>query len=770
MQDEDDNIHYGPVPSRVPRRNKTVKRVQLYMGHLVLDSPVPSKLLVHCPNKTEKEFTTMRYTAATCDPNDFKSDRYALRQNLYETPRRTELFIVLTMYNEDDELFLRTLRGVMQNIDYLCTKSRSKTWSNTGWQKVVVCVVSDGRTKVHPRTLAVIQKLGCYQPGQAKNVVNGKPVVAHIYEYTTQFRINSKLQVVPGNAESMPMQMLFCLKEKNQKKLNSHRWFFNGFGPLLSPNVCVLIDVGTQPGPRSIYHLWKSFDVNSDVGGACGEIVALKGPYWTTLLKNPLVAAQNFEYKMSNILDKPLESIFGFISVLPGAFSAYRSVTSPHSSFDLLPFTEYFLGELHDASAGIFDANMYLAEDRILCWELVSKRGSRWTLHYVKSAEGVTDVPDSIPDLVSQRRRWLNGSFFASLHATFHFYYLYRSNHSFVRKFFLHILILYQAIQLIFSWFAIGNYFIAFHSLRSTDADSSPFCSSMESFTPNLKWLNLVLTYVYCGLTIACFLMALGNRPKGSKIGYTLAFVLFAVITLYMTFAAFWITFQSINVMKATGAFTVADLFKNSAFVEIILSLLATYGVYVLASLIHYDPWHMITSFVQYMLIAPSYISVMNVYAFCNTHDVSWGTKGQDKVATDLGVVTSGKGANKQDAEVEVTVGDKDLDAEYDDAIHVLEIPVVEVVEVPKPEEVQEDYYKGFRTRLLLSWVLSNGFLVAVVLTATSTFSTSTTVEKGVQQSTSLYLAIVLYTVLVLSVFRFFGSVAYMIVRLFSGE
>lgn len=100
-----------------------------------------------------------------------------------------------------------------------------------------------------------------------------------------------------------------------------------------SPSVCVLLDVGTDPSSTSIYHLWKTFDLKPNCGGACGEIVALKGLYWRNLF-NPLVAAQNcecvpgsgflgadkhwgkVEYKMSNILDKPLESAFGWITVL----------------------------------------------------------------------------------------------------------------------------------------------------------------------------------------------------------------------------------------------------------------------------------------------------------------------------------------------------------------------------------------------------------------------------------------------------------------------
>ena len=79
-------------------------------------------------------------------------------------------------------LFTRTLHGVMKNIAHLCSRTRSTTWGPQGWEKIVVCVVSDGRTKINSRTLSVLAALGCYQEGVAKNIVEGKPVTAHIYE------------------------------------------------------------------------------------------------------------------------------------------------------------------------------------------------------------------------------------------------------------------------------------------------------------------------------------------------------------------------------------------------------------------------------------------------------------------------------------------------------------------------------------------------------------------------------------------------------------
>jgi chitin synthase len=381
------------------------KEVQLINGELVLECKIPTILYSFLPRRDEVEFTHMRYTAVTCDPDDFVDKGYKLRQCIGRTTRETELFICITMYNEDEIGFTRTMHAVMKNISHFCSRNKSRTWGDNGWQKIVVCIISDGREKIHPRTLDALAAMGVYQHGIAKNYVNNRAVQAHVYEYTTQVSLDSDLKFKGAEKGIVPCQLIFCLKEKNQRKLNSHRWFFNAFGRALNPNVCILLDVGTRPGGNSLYHLWKAFDTDSNVAGACGEIKAMKGKLGSNLL-NPLVASQNFEYKMSNILDKPLESVFGYITVLPGALSAYRYHALQNDETGHGPLSQYFKGEtLHGQHADVFTANMYLAEDRILCWELVVKRGERWVLKYVKGCTGETDVPGMFPPLRRLSRR-----------------------------------------------------------------------------------------------------------------------------------------------------------------------------------------------------------------------------------------------------------------------------------------------------------------------------------------------------------------------------
>lgn len=43
-----------------------------------------------------------------------------------------------------------------------------------------------------------------------------------------------------------------------------------------------------------------------------------------SFVEGAIVRAQYVEYKVSHYLDKATESLFGFVSVLPGAFSTFR--------------------------------------------------------------------------------------------------------------------------------------------------------------------------------------------------------------------------------------------------------------------------------------------------------------------------------------------------------------------------------------------------------------------------------------------------------------
>ncbi|KAF5507081.1 Chitin synthase 1 [Colletotrichum aenigma] len=761
------------------------RKIKLTQGSVLsIDYPVPSAIKNAVQPKYRDveggsdEFHKMRYTAATCDPNDFTlKNGYDLRPRMYN--RHTELLIAVTYYNEDKVLLSRTLHGVMQNIRDIVNLKKSTFWNKGGpaWQKIVVALVFDGLDKTDKNVLDVLATIGVYQDGVVKKDVDGKETVAHIFEYTTQLSVTPNQQLIrpvdDGPSTLPPVQFIFCLKQKNTKKINSHRWLFNAFGRILNPEVCILIDAGTKPSPRSLLALWEGFYNDKDLGGACGEIHAMLGkasysPLGGKKLLNPLVAVQNFEYKISNILDKPLESSFGYVSVLPGAFSAYR-----FRAIMGRPLEQYFHGD-HTLSKilgkkgidgmNIFKKNMFLAEDRILCFELVAKAGQKWHLSYIKAAKGETDVPEGAPEFISQRRRWLNGSFAASLYSLMHFGRMYKSGHNIIRMFFFHVQLIYNILQVMFTWFSLGSYYLTTTVIM--DLVGNPVTSDDESQVRH-GWpfgdtatpiFNALLKYLYLAFVILQFILALGNRPKGSKYTYIASFIVFGLIQSYILILSAYLVVQAFQkpiseqISLDSGADFVASFFGGTNAAGVILVALVTiYGLNFIASFMYLDPWHMFTSFPHYLVLMSTYINILMVYAFNNWHDVSWGTKGSDK-AEALPSAQVSKGEKDEAVVEEIDKPQEDIDSQFESTVKRALEPFKEEEEVEKPDV--EDSYKSFRTGLVVSWLFSNTFLIIII---TSDNFNSFGIGKSASARTASYFSFLLYSTAVLSLVRFFG-------------
>jgi chitin synthase len=239
----------------------------------------------------------------------------------------------------------------------------------------------------------------------------------------------------------------------------------------------------------------------------------------------------------------------------------------------------------------------------------------------------------------------------------------------------------------------------------------------------------------------------MGNRPQGAKRLYLASMIIYSVIMTYTTFAAIFI------VVRQLKDPTAAILLGNNVFTNLIVSTASTVGLYFLMSFLYFDPWHMFTSSAQYFALLPSYICTLQVYAFCNTHDVTWGTKGDNVIHTDLGAAVGGKGST---VELEMPSEQLDIDSGYDEALRNLR----DRLDVPKPpvseNQQQEDYYRAVRTYMVVTWMVCN----AIVAMAVS----ESYVGTGIGDN--FYLKFILWSVASVALFRALGSGAFRIINL----
>ena len=143
----------GWLARQQPPEHGDTRQVQLTDGHWIVDHPVPTPVAnaveaAYRAQGQSTEFTHLRYSAVTCDPDEFLSENgWGLRTSS-EYGRETELLIALTYYNEDRHLLTRTLHSVMQNIRDLCKHRWSRYWraceeeGRPAWQRICLLYTS----------------------------------------------------------------------------------------------------------------------------------------------------------------------------------------------------------------------------------------------------------------------------------------------------------------------------------------------------------------------------------------------------------------------------------------------------------------------------------------------------------------------------------------------------------------------------------------------------------------------------------------------------
>lgn len=177
---------------------------------------------------------------------------------------------------------------------------------------------------------------------------------------------------------------------------------------------------------------------------------------------------------------------------------------------------------------------MYLAEDRILCFEVLAEKGHQWTLRYVKDSKAATDVPESLVDLIKQRRRWLNGSLFAMVYALANFpSFVNNSVHPRWRKAFVGLQFAFYGINIFLQWFLLATFYLMFEfAVQATLSNAGVTGSSTTGSSDDLA--SQIFRALFLTLTLVQCVAGLGNRPDELPMVYYFCAFGYGVFFMYV--------------------------------------------------------------------------------------------------------------------------------------------------------------------------------------------------------------------------------------------
>jgi chitin synthase len=235
-----------------------------------------------------------------------------------------------------------------------------------------------------------------------------------------------------------------------------------------------------------------------------------------------------------------------------------------------------------------------------------------------------------------------------------------------------------------------------------------------------------------------------------------------AIIIYLSIFIIYQVTYNIITDSRHNLQLVLINLLHNSTFRNIVLSLVITFAIYFISSIIYFEFFQIITCILQYFMLLPTFINVLSMYAFCNINDITWGTRG---------IVRMSYAPLKKDySEIKFDVPMRN--GSYENFLKSIVIQKTNnaLGQIKGSGGVLEkdDYFKSYRTKILLAWIITNTIIIFLI----TNYNISRYIYSwfGINQDSlgfNPYLTLLFYCMAAINVIRFIGSIIYRIANIF---
>lgn len=552
--------------------------------------------------------------------------------------KSNDAFIIcITLYNEPENALLLSLNSVAKAVETI--------YSRIGcFNRVTVAIIADGSDRISDSVINLLTQLKITQNRQDyrrfgvciyDNNINTSSVIDYYTEFSERDDSGSKLMSPNDNRDTRKdgvdlsgyeFRSLLVVKEENEGKLNSHWWFFKIFCKKLNPIYCFQLDVGTTIDPESLHLFWKYMEQHKKVGAAASRVQV---PTSKNRI-NVLNTWQFGDFAAQKLIDWPAEIISGYLSVIPGQFCVFRwaAISSTKEQTDgnienlKTPLDNYFRGL---NNLGPFESNMFLAEDRILGYEIISRKNSNWQLAYVPEVLAITDSCDTLTELFHQRRRWINSSFACNLWLILKiFNYLSESSAGLGQKIHTLFAVPWLLVNCLIQWIFPSLILILIESLLYDTTGSGAI------FQPSMKDILFPVFVVIMVLQVYVFYtQKLSAKTERFIVVSSIMQGSIVLLSLMYYFAGQDISLLDLNLIT---------ILLLEACCLLMLSVMISKNLFM----------DFLRNIIPYMVIRPFMLMLLTMYSFCNVHDCSWGTKGLNNSSSDSENSYSGNKKSKQ--------------------------------------------------------------------------------------------------------------------------